>query len=161
MQGWNPDLPDMGLVLCMGHALNTTCTALKHWLSANAVWDVLRKCANPNHTVTHTWPDSPRWAGLHSWQGLLNSGDAARPSPVEESAALKSHSTAGMQGKCNRHDSTREALFYQHAQLNTEVLPYRLEKEKEKWLPLDESFIPSVGGIECIIPGRGLSAARV
>ncbi|MGH0176403.1 UNVERIFIED_CONTAM: hypothetical protein FKN15_072694, partial [Acipenser sinensis] len=45
--------------------------------------------------------------------------------------------------------------------LNTEALPYRLEKEKEDWLPLDESFIPSLGRNECIIPGRGLSAALV
>ncbi|MGH0164887.1 UNVERIFIED_CONTAM: hypothetical protein FKN15_048116 [Acipenser sinensis] len=47
--------------------------------------------------------------------------------------------------------STQEALSYQHAQLNTEVLPYRLEK----WLPQDDSFNPS--GAEIItscIPDR-------
>ncbi|MGH0126197.1 UNVERIFIED_CONTAM: hypothetical protein FKN15_026671 [Acipenser sinensis] len=54
MQGWNPDLPDMGLVLCMGHALNTTCTALKHWLSANAVCsfslvEMGSDCGRPAH----------------------------------------------------------------------------------------------------------------
>ncbi|MGH0154785.1 UNVERIFIED_CONTAM: hypothetical protein FKN15_033525 [Acipenser sinensis] len=27
--------------------------------------------------------------------------------------------------------------------------------EKEKWLPQDDGFIPSVGRTECIIPGRG------
>ncbi|MGH0125935.1 UNVERIFIED_CONTAM: hypothetical protein FKN15_025155 [Acipenser sinensis] len=32
-----PNLPDMGLVFCLGRAENTTCTALEHWLSENAV----------------------------------------------------------------------------------------------------------------------------
>ncbi|MGH0144709.1 UNVERIFIED_CONTAM: hypothetical protein FKN15_020545 [Acipenser sinensis] len=106
--------------------------------------------------------------GLAPWRRArleesLNSGDMTRPSPVEELWTLRKNRQpfADDCSRCNRLDSTREALFYQHAHLNTEVLLYRLEKEKEKWLPLDESFITLVGGTKCIIPGRGLSAALV
>ena len=101
--------------------------------------------------------------GLAPWRRArlaesLDSGDAARPSPVEESMAGR---VAQQRGYGKPSDSTREALFYQHAQLNTEVLPYHLEKEKEEWLPQDDGFNPSVGGTECIIPVWGLSAALV
>ncbi|MGH0177199.1 UNVERIFIED_CONTAM: hypothetical protein FKN15_074560 [Acipenser sinensis] len=33
--------------------------------------------------------------------------------------------------------------------------------QKEKWLPQYDSFNPSLGGTEGVIPGRGLSAALV
>ncbi|MGH0120265.1 UNVERIFIED_CONTAM: hypothetical protein FKN15_060673 [Acipenser sinensis] len=33
--------------------------------------------------------------------------------------------------------------------------------EKEKWLSQDDGFNLSVGGTECVIPGRDLSAALV
>ncbi|MGH0166705.1 UNVERIFIED_CONTAM: hypothetical protein FKN15_050911 [Acipenser sinensis] len=49
VQGWNPDLPDMGLVFCMGHALNITCTALKHWLSVKAMRSPTSAVPNTAH----------------------------------------------------------------------------------------------------------------
>ncbi|MBN3273865.1 NU133 protein, partial [Polyodon spathula] len=59
---------------------------------------------------------------------------------------------------CSRqnYSTTEENAAGRYAQLNTKVLPYRLEKEKEEDLPARDSFIPSVGETECVITGRGL-----
>ncbi|MGH0140534.1 UNVERIFIED_CONTAM: hypothetical protein FKN15_076469 [Acipenser sinensis] len=68
---------------------------------------------------------------------------------------------ASFQHECKGNTINSKFFSINKAQFNTEVLLYCLEKEKEKWLPLDGSFILSVGGTEYIIQGRGLSAALV